>query len=480
MDVDRAVQQVGERLRGLPFCAAAYPASGASAGGAAGDLVAAVFPHADVLRNDALARYVGSATADGDEAGSFVSVFTEDDIVIRCIAHFLRRADGPALQPADLTGWDMAYSAAPPGAALSVVLTAGSGSITRLSFVREAAADPAQDPDCVRRRVMCLTAADGAASRRSRPGAGFTLVEVLVAAAVTGVVLAASYGWLWSVAALARRTDDRVQATTLADAAVRGIEGDVHASVGVAPPPAGRDAALSLALVHHHPGMAPESLLIVWDAARRVVWRNASGTYIADHVGSFRSPVPSARRSGDPGCRDDRRRLDGRHGGLRRTGGERRLCCREPAARDLGGRVVTARRAASGGYAMLAALLIMALAGTFALVVVGAVCSLQVVEGADAAGRRASATEADALSAVARSLRWRPAETTGSAAADDPASKESWQAAWSPFPAAPGDVWPRVAVHVATTARRANRRDDLGTGPAQRAVGDGRDVRRGR
>ena len=110
---------------------------------------------------------------------------------------------------------------------------------------------------------------------------------------------------------------------------------------------------------------------------------------------------------------------------------------------------------------MLAALLIMALAGTFALVVVGAVCSLQAVEGADAAGRRASSTEADALSAVARSLRWRPVETTGSAAADDPPSKESWQAAWSPFPAAPGDVWPRVAVHVATTARRANRRDDL-------------------
>ena len=146
MDVDRAVQQVGERLRRLPFCAAAYPASGVSSGSAAGDLVAAVFPHADVLRNDARGRYVGSATADGDEMGSFVSVFTEDDIVIRCIAHFLRRADGPALQPTDLAGWDMACSTAPPGAALSIVLTAGSGSITRVSIVREAAANPAQDP----------------------------------------------------------------------------------------------------------------------------------------------------------------------------------------------------------------------------------------------------------------------------------------------------------------------------------------------
>jgi prepilin-type N-terminal cleavage/methylation domain-containing protein len=134
---------------------------------------------------------------------------------------------------------------------------------------------------------MCLTAADGATPVRSKSGAGFTLVEVLVAAAMTSVVIAASYGWLWSVAALARRTDDRVQATTLADAAARGIEGDVHASIGVTPPPAGRDPALSLTLVHHHTGTASESLLIVWDAARRVVWRNASGTYVADHVGSF-------------------------------------------------------------------------------------------------------------------------------------------------------------------------------------------------
>jgi prepilin-type N-terminal cleavage/methylation domain-containing protein len=135
---------------------------------------------------------------------------------------------------------------------------------------------------------MCLTAGDGATPVRSKSGAGFTLIEVLVAAAVTSVVLAASYGWLWSVAALAWRTDDRVQATTLVDAAARGVGGDVHASIAVTPPPAGRDAAYSLALVHYHPGMASESLLVVWDATRRVVWRNASGTYIADHISSFR------------------------------------------------------------------------------------------------------------------------------------------------------------------------------------------------
>ena len=57
---------------------------------------------------------------------------------------------------------------------------------------------------------------------------------------------------------------------------------------------------------------------------------------------------------------------------------------------------------------MLAVLLIMVLAATFALVVVGAVHSLQVVEGADAAGWRATAAEGRALAAVVRSLRWHP------------------------------------------------------------------------
>ena len=110
---------------------------------------------------------------------------------------------------------------------------------------------------------------------------------------------------------------------------------------------------------------------------------------------------------------------------------------------------------------MLAALLIMALAGTFALVMVGAVRSLQVVEGADAAARCATAAEASALAAAARSLRWRPSETSGSAAADEPSARESWQAEWAPAPPSAGAVWPRVAVHVATTARRAKRRDDF-------------------
>jgi hypothetical protein len=115
----------------------------------------------------------------------------------------------------------------------------------------------------------------------------FALIELLVAAGVAATILAGAYGWLWNVAALAGKTDDGVQASTLAAAAARAVGGDVAAAVGVRQPPVGRDPARSLSLAHDHVGVAPEDVLVVWDPARAVVWRNASGTYIADHITGF-------------------------------------------------------------------------------------------------------------------------------------------------------------------------------------------------
>jgi len=123
-----------------------------------------------------------------------------------------------------------------------------------------------------------------AGSRRQR---GFTSLELLVAAAVAGLVLSAAYGWLWNVAAVAARTDDRAQAATIASAVSRAIAADVHDAAGVDAPPPGRDPSRSLALVHDHVDVAREAVLVVWDPARNVVWRNASGTYVADHVTRF-------------------------------------------------------------------------------------------------------------------------------------------------------------------------------------------------
>jgi prepilin-type N-terminal cleavage/methylation domain-containing protein len=125
--------------------------------------------------------------------------------------------------------------------------------------------------------------------RRSDASAasGFTLLELLVATAVAAVVLAAAYGWLWNVAALATRADDRAQAATIASACCRAVEHEIRTAIAVVQPPSGRDPAASLALVDDHADAVAEDVLVVWDPTRRVVWRNASGTYLADHITGF-------------------------------------------------------------------------------------------------------------------------------------------------------------------------------------------------
>jgi prepilin-type N-terminal cleavage/methylation domain-containing protein len=126
---------------------------------------------------------------------------------------------------------------------------------------------------------------------------GFTLVELVLAAVVCGVVLAGAFGWLWSVGSLARVHDDRAQAETIAAAAARSVVADIRAALAVATPAPERDPARALLLVHDRVASAPEMVTIVWDPARGVLWRNASGTYVADHVDGFavRYALPDGR-----------------------------------------------------------------------------------------------------------------------------------------------------------------------------------------
>jgi hypothetical protein len=113
-------------------------------------------------------------------------------------------------------------------------------------------------------------------------------VELLIASVVAAVVLSGAYGWMWGLGALARTTDDRAQACTVAGVVTRTVLEDVGGAVAVLAPSAGRDPAASLALLHDGAATAPESVTVVWDAGRGVVWRNAPGTYVADHVRSLR------------------------------------------------------------------------------------------------------------------------------------------------------------------------------------------------
>lgn len=137
MDQARAMQRVAERLRALSFCAGCYPQATPGADGEASDLVAAVFPHADLSRTTASARYVAVAAGGGEDAGSFVTLFDDDGVEVRCAARFLTGQGGVPLGPDALVGWDASAAAAPPSAILSVVLSSADGGPV-VSFVRSA------------------------------------------------------------------------------------------------------------------------------------------------------------------------------------------------------------------------------------------------------------------------------------------------------------------------------------------------------
>jgi hypothetical protein len=115
------------------------------------------------------------------------------------------------------------------------------------------------------------------------------------------------------------------------------------------------------------------------------------------------------------------------------------------------------RRGGAEGYAMLAALVVMVLAATFALVVVGAVHSMQVVEGGDASGWRAAALESRALAAVSPARRWRPGTVAGSAEGAD--GSAGWRVDWLPEPSA--GRWPRELAKIRTAVGRAHGSDGV-------------------
>ena len=285
MDRDRALRRVSERLGVLPFCAVSYPQVGAQPGDPAHDLLAAVFPHARSARNTPLARYVA---VDGDgvaPAGSFVTTLTEDGVQVTCVARFLAGPDEPALGADDLDGWDAATATAPPAPAVSVELTLEGGgrgvTLVRSAMAEAPIAAPVGGGWC---RMKPLRNGCGSSPA---PEAGLHSCRIAGRrrrrhhAAERGIRLALERGGARGA------TDDGAQAATLAAAASRAVAADVHACLRVAEPPSARDPSRSLALVHDHAAVAAEVVLIVWDPGRGVVWRNASGTYLADHIARF-------------------------------------------------------------------------------------------------------------------------------------------------------------------------------------------------
>jgi prepilin-type N-terminal cleavage/methylation domain-containing protein len=122
-----------------------------------------------------------------------------------------------------------------------------------------------------------------------RPGQqrGITLTELLIAVAVSATLLAGTVPWVWSAARTARSLDARAQAASVAAYAARTLRDELEMATELLPPPAGVSSDRGLQVRHDHPGQDPEFLMIVWDPARRVIWRKTSSTYVADNVAAF-------------------------------------------------------------------------------------------------------------------------------------------------------------------------------------------------
>jgi hypothetical protein len=122
---------------------------------------------------------------------------------------------------------------------------------------------------------------------RLRTRAGLTLVELLVAACVTAVALTGAWGWLWNTGGAARSAASRAQAATAAAFAVRSVADELGLATALSSPPASMSPDRAVCMEHRHDGLAIETVLVAWDPARRVLWRKAPGTYLADHVERF-------------------------------------------------------------------------------------------------------------------------------------------------------------------------------------------------
>jgi prepilin-type N-terminal cleavage/methylation domain-containing protein len=132
--------------------------------------------------------------------------------------------------------------------------------------------------------------------------AGFSLVELLVVLVVACGLLAAAWGWFWTVNGRVERNAEGADASTSLAFARRLMLRELRGAASLAAPVVGPGCgSSSLALV---PGAATPTGLVqyVWDPAREVLWRGSSSNHVAEGVTDFRvTYYDAAGRPLEPG-----------------------------------------------------------------------------------------------------------------------------------------------------------------------------------
>jgi prepilin-type N-terminal cleavage/methylation domain-containing protein len=125
--------------------------------------------------------------------------------------------------------------------------------------------------------------------RRAVGDGGLTLVEVMIAVALAGIVFASAWPWCWNVTAATTASEHRGQAMSSLAYALRVLGADVRRSRHLAGAPAAGCTATSLSLdLGDAASGGVEQVTYRYDPQRGVIWRKAPGTYLVEQVTACR------------------------------------------------------------------------------------------------------------------------------------------------------------------------------------------------
>jgi prepilin-type N-terminal cleavage/methylation domain-containing protein len=118
--------------------------------------------------------------------------------------------------------------------------------------------------------------------------AGFSLVELLVATAIAGVVLAGGWAWCWSASSTCAAGAERLDAGSSLAFAQRLSTTELRQCLALSGSAGAGCSATAISFVAPvASGVGSELITYVWDPGRHVLWRKAPGSHVAEGVDSF-------------------------------------------------------------------------------------------------------------------------------------------------------------------------------------------------
>jgi prepilin-type N-terminal cleavage/methylation domain-containing protein len=126
------------------------------------------------------------------------------------------------------------------------------------------------------------------AGRPTGGWAGFSLLELIVATAVAGIVLTSAWAWCWTLSASCRAGAERADAASTIAAVRRLTTAELGESLGLVAGAAVPCSATSLAFTVPSTDAAGTDLVTYgYDAGRGVVWRKSPSSHLAESVAAF-------------------------------------------------------------------------------------------------------------------------------------------------------------------------------------------------